>query len=76
LSLRIYPQRTQKTLKFAGLVASFIETPLPLRLEQSGSLNLFSAKDAKDAKDAKIYCYVLLTAADDNHYGKFSDQAG
>jgi len=73
LSLKIYPQRTQKTLKFAGLVASFIETTLPLRLEQSGSLNLFSAKDAKDAK---IYCYVLLTAADDNHYGKFFDQAG
>jgi hypothetical protein len=31
-------------------VDSFIGTTLPFRLEQSGGLNLFSAKDAKDAK--------------------------
>jgi len=73
LNLRIYPLRTQKTLNVFGLVDSFVETTLPLRLEWSSWLILFSAKDAKDAK---IYCYVLLTAADDNHYGKFSDQAG
>jgi hypothetical protein len=39
-------------------------------------LEYLSAKDAKDAKDAKIYCYILLIAASDNHCGKFSDHAG
>jgi len=31
--LMIYPLRTQKTLKIAGPVASFIEPALPLRVE-------------------------------------------
>ncbi len=31
----------------------------------------FSAKDAKVAKDAKIDCFIALTAASDNHCGKF-----
>jgi len=31
----------------------------------------FSAKDAKDAKDAKIDGFMALTAASNNHCGKF-----
>jgi hypothetical protein len=34
-------------LNISGFVDWFKESTLPLRLKQSGSLNLFSAKDAK-----------------------------
>jgi len=38
-TLNFYPQRTQKTLKFAGLVASFIETTLSSQSEPSDSFS-------------------------------------
>ena len=69
----IYPQRTQKTLNYYGVLLLLGGEWQSLYVDVLIEIEYLSAKDAKGAK---IFCYALLTAASDNQCGEFSDQTG